>query len=296
MLLAFAGSYCVARSMEQGIADTLGLVTLRHGTDLITWFKIHAFGARPEYDQSQFCNFQNKPIVQFTVATTSDQYGVDWNPILNALDNEFKLSERKIAAKNVLTRKLPPAVIGTLVRVYKFVRFNRMATIIKEKAQKDIPYLNFALSIGPIPFIMKKALMHLIPVLQKIKASYHRFEKTRLKFTWITLSSVMTPSIKFRFHPSQVEDRFTEFDNIPGRFMLLSEENISPFNMGLIGSIKNSMRCGVPAICRAPLQVIQGAITVLATGAVAGGAIALFPGFIEAHKVAIIAGAILAII
>lgn len=46
-LLALAGSHIVARIAEQGLADFCGLVTLRHGTNPISWLFIHTIGFLP---------------------------------------------------------------------------------------------------------------------------------------------------------------------------------------------------------------------------------------------------------
>ena len=84
-VIAIAGGYVVARCMDQGISDMLGMVTLRHGTDLASWFKIHAFGAQPDYDRS---NLTNNPD-NFVVANMCDRYGVDFTPIFDALGSRL---------------------------------------------------------------------------------------------------------------------------------------------------------------------------------------------------------------
>lgn len=46
---ACAGAYFVGRLADQGLANTVGLATLRHGTNPFSWFSIHMFGADPSW-------------------------------------------------------------------------------------------------------------------------------------------------------------------------------------------------------------------------------------------------------
>lgn len=64
--IAFTGSYYIARCADQGLADFLGLQTLRHGTNPISWIAIHIMGALPKMGGSAiggdkgYCDSQNK--------------------------------------------------------------------------------------------------------------------------------------------------------------------------------------------------------------------------------------------
>lgn len=49
---AFVASYCVARVADQGLAHTLGLTTLRHGTNPLSWLSIHILGFLPQMGAS----------------------------------------------------------------------------------------------------------------------------------------------------------------------------------------------------------------------------------------------------
>lgn len=49
-----AGSHFIARLADQGLANTLGLVTLRHGTNPVSWLGIHILGAMPSMGDSKF--------------------------------------------------------------------------------------------------------------------------------------------------------------------------------------------------------------------------------------------------
>lgn len=53
-IIAYTGSYLTARLADQGLANTLGLVTLRHGTNPISWLGIHILGAKPSMGASKF--------------------------------------------------------------------------------------------------------------------------------------------------------------------------------------------------------------------------------------------------
>lgn len=48
----FVAAGIVGRTIEQGIANTLGLGTLRHGTNIANWIGIRIFGTCPEYSDN----------------------------------------------------------------------------------------------------------------------------------------------------------------------------------------------------------------------------------------------------
>lgn len=50
---AFAGSHFIARTADQGLAHTLGLATLRHGTNPLFWLSIHTVGFMPSMGGSK---------------------------------------------------------------------------------------------------------------------------------------------------------------------------------------------------------------------------------------------------
>lgn len=78
-LTAFAGSHLIARTADQGLAHTLGLTTLRHGTNPFFWLSIHTVGFMPSMGGSK-CggdavireHYQNRNHVFF--ATDADDY------------------------------------------------------------------------------------------------------------------------------------------------------------------------------------------------------------------------------
>src|SRR5437016_6333951 len=45
----FVTSSLLGRIAEQGVANTLGLATLKHGTNAVSWLSIHLFGTLPYF-------------------------------------------------------------------------------------------------------------------------------------------------------------------------------------------------------------------------------------------------------
>lgn len=77
----FMGSYYLARGADQGLADFLGLHTLRHGTNPISWVGIHVLGAMPKAGGSRFGGdanrgFDNQNIGRFYF---QGEYKIDYN-------------------------------------------------------------------------------------------------------------------------------------------------------------------------------------------------------------------------
>jgi len=266
----------------------MGLVTLRHGTDLITWFKIHAFGAKTEYDKSHFSDLiRDENTHVFTLANSCDKYGINYQTLWDKLGQRLNVDQQ--------VSQIPEAVRG----VFLYLINSRITSHVTKIIKRTSPVLNFVYSTGPVQVVMKRVLMHSIPTLQKTIASYHLVQETWLssgkvatlfKIAMVSLLTLITPTVRFRFHPNQVDEKFTE-TYIPGKIILLSSENISPFNIGLIGSIKNCVHSAWPPILRAPVQVLKGTCVLVAAAGVGYGAVMLFPGFVAAHQTAIVAGA-----
>src|ERR1700730_17661618 len=83
-VLAFLGSHSLARVADQGLANSLGLVTLRHGTNPLSWIGIHILGAQPKMGNSRIggdygCNCDYQNINRFYFAQDTDYYEYNFN-------------------------------------------------------------------------------------------------------------------------------------------------------------------------------------------------------------------------
>ena len=103
----------------------------------------------------------------------------------------------------------------------------------------------------------------------------------------------ITPTIKFRVHPKQIDEKFEKSPAVLLNTVRYTKNDISPSNIGLLGTMNN---WGFPPLFSAPVKVFKGTCLLVGAGAVGYGAIKLFPNFVTAHKVAIVAGAIFAIV
>ena len=65
-IVAGTGAYALSRFADQAFADSLGLRTVRVGTDPLTWASSHLVG---------FSGFKEKPRY---VSNMTDEYGVDF--------------------------------------------------------------------------------------------------------------------------------------------------------------------------------------------------------------------------
>ena len=144
--------------------------------------------------------------------------------------------------------------------------------------------------------------MYAIPYLQKTIATFYLIKggnnsgKLRLfaSIGFSPIAALFIPTIKFRLQDAQVQNTFKEFC-LSGKVVLLTEEKISPFNTGLLGSLKNGIRIGFP-LWSHPTKVLCGIGKLALAGMAAYGAIKYCPRFLAAHKTALIAGAIFAIV
>lgn len=293
-LVAATGAYVFSRFTDQAFADTLGLRTLRYGADPITWVKSHLRGCLPSEGNSQqvFNHCAPAKKIYLVAGNSSDEYGIDFTKLLASIDQELS---RGINA-------MPQGRTQQIARtIYQWVLHNQIISLIKNNIQSVSPFLHdFLFKSSPLMWAVRKCTMYVIPYLHKTVATVYLTKggnnagKPRL-FASICFSPIVAlfiPSIKFRLQDAQVEKRFKEFC-LPGKVVLITEEKISPFNMGLLGSLKNGF--GSP-FWRHPTKVLCGISKLALAGVAAYGALKYYPTFIEAHKTALIAGAIFAVI
>lgn len=276
-ILATAGAFTLARFADDALACTLGHSTMRLGTDPLSWIAIHTLGITPDRDPSQFgMMFTGKPCI--FVSTADDQYGIK----LPSFEGIVKTN------LPVFVNKFLDALTSKIIEY----RINELFWAVVGKAMP-------ILKNGPILYLSKKVLMHTIPFAQKMSANYHRIHhfspingliKAAIVTPAVFLTAILTPTIKIRGQ----ENSFEEPERLVGRVILVSKNNYSLFNIGLIGTLRHSLR--LPPLFSNPSSVLKGAVQLGVLSGVAYGAYVLCPAFISAHQTAIVAGAIFAVI
>jgi hypothetical protein len=295
---AGAGSYLLARFTDQALADTLGLRTLRHGTDPVTWVKIHLMGGSPQDDKSQLCRIDKalRDYPPFTLCNSPDGYGINFSKIFKQLDKAFEI-------KQTLSNRVPLMVQTVAITIYRWVFENRFITYVQTEVKAYSPFLySFCFQSTPLISIFRQCVLHSLTFLQKSMASYQLVkcpkDSGKLWFAaaiaFSTIAALFTPTIKFRYRDSQSNGLFNELPNIAGNVLLISNDHISPLNIGIIGTLKNGVRITLSPLWNQPVKVLSGTAKLALAGAAIYGGAALFPGFIVAHRTALIAGAVFA--
>jgi hypothetical protein len=287
-LAAGVFGYTVGRMAEQGLADSLGLTTRRHGTDPLSWVKIHLFGATPQDDVSQLGAKVDTSKPYFTLIEPSEEY------VLNLPD--LKLSDQ--------ISGLLPDVVNTFVTNFIKKYFeNKITTLLWKGVTKLVCGGKAFANLSITTFFLKKTVMYGLPFVQKVDATYKQVKayvpfNSRVKavFAFCASSAIaaLTPSIKFRYNENNKAD-FSEI-KLPMNIVQLSEKKISVSNIGLLGTLKNGIRLGNPICFGQPVKVIQGIVFMALAGAIATGGLTIAPGILAAHQAAIITGVALACI
>lgn len=243
--LAFAGAHIIGRIADQGTANTLGLKTLRHGTNPLSWISIHLLGALPQAggstvggDYGSGCHAQN--LGRFYFAR---------GPV-NLLPNRFK-----------------PWHERQLERISAWTSARGIQRLL------------------PKTYAMTSTTNLLNRVLPALPA----------KFLGYSIGALI-PTIKFRY-PEQTVEIFYEDHTIPNRAACSTDKWQSPLNIGVIGTVWQSLTYRTPIrMFQHPVRVLTG----IAQLGVAGAAIYLaaqtFPAILVAQKTAILAGFILGVI
>lgn len=282
-VVAGALGYLVGRTADQALADTLGLTTYRHGTDPLSWVKIHLFGATPESDLSQFGRNINKEKNTFMLVSPAEEY-------------VFHLPNINIKEK--IVEVLPEWANRHIVNFAKNYLENRITAYIWQK----IPKLLTDNAFIAHSWVIKRGIMYGLPIAQRFDASFKQLSShfqvnSKIKILFAAcmtcLMASLTPNIKFRFNECN-KDKISDIQ-VPLNFVQLAERKISILNIGLLGTLKNSIRLSTGCLSQ-PSKVLQGAAVLALTGLAVSGGWAVAPGFLAAHKIALIAGAIIACI
>lgn len=291
---AGAGSYLLAGFADQALADTLGLRTLRHGTDPLTWFRIHLLGGSSADDKSQLCRIDKalRDHPPFTLCNSPDGYGINFSKIFKQLDKAFQI-------KQTLSNRVPTMVQTVALTVYRWAFQNRFIAYVQTEVKAYSPFLySFCFQSTPLISIFRQCVLHSLTFLQKSMASYQLVKGPKdsgnLRFAaavaFSTIAALFTPTIKFRYQDSQAD----QFEELPGNVLLTSKNHLSPLNIGIIGTLKNGIRITLSPLWNQPVKVLSGTAKLALAGAAIYGGAVFFPGFIAAHRTALIAGAVFA--
>jgi hypothetical protein len=285
-IVAGIGAYTLSRFADQALADSLGLRTVRVGTDPLTWVSSHFVG---------LSGSEEKPR---KVGNMTDEYGVDFGIFFELIDAEL--------TKEI--KKLSPGWFQTIAfTVQRWILHNYIVTAVSDTLKRIGPWVHgFFFKSTPLMWIFRKCTMHMASYLLKTADTYKLIKGDKnsgnlrvvacLSFSLI--AALFTPTLKFRYREIEARARFTEWTAthiVPttGNVILSTEENLSPVNIGLIGTLKNGL--GLPSWSKAS-KVALGITKFALAGAVAYGTYRLCPNFLESHKTALIAGAVFAMI
>jgi hypothetical protein len=131
-VIAFTGAHLMGRLADQGLANTLGLATLRHGTHPLSWISIHLFGALPQMggnrtggDFGAGCDYQNGGQFYFAKGSHAEHVSTLYRRgAVRILPKTYSIKATKNLLKNVGCPQFIAAisgfVIGTLLPTIKF--------------------------------------------------------------------------------------------------------------------------------------------------------------------------------
>jgi hypothetical protein len=277
-LIAAAGAYTATRIADQGLADFLGLKTLRHGTDPLSWAKIHLFGATPESDSSNLSQVFSTD-KKFTMVSCKDHWGFTFP--------ELTLQRQYL---NFLDQKIADWIFSRFTAIQE----SAITKFLWSGVSKALPILEK----GPLFYLFKTSIEHGLPLVQKFFATLKTLHQASpingvIKAVAVVSASffscILTPSIKFRFKKMDQLEDLTALG-----ILRLSNERISPLHIGLLGTLANSWQWA--PICSEPTLVLKGICQLTVAGVIVAGATTFMPGFLAAHTTALVAGAILAAI
>jgi hypothetical protein len=293
-IVAGTGAYALSRFADQAFADSLGLRTVRVGTDPLTWVSSHLVGKSPTIDLSK-----TRPVTTpLYVGNMTDEYGIDFDRI-------FTLIDQQLAEK---IEKLAPGWFKSIAfTLHRWVLHNYIVTAVNGALKSISPWLHgFFFKSTPLMWIFRKCAMHTVSYMQKTADTYQLIkgnEKSgnlRLvaSISFSMIAALFTPTLKFRYKEAEAQARFKEWtinDTVPttANVLLTTQQKLSPTSIGILGTLKNSF--GLPSWSKAS-KVALGLTKLALAGAVAYGTYKLCPNFVESHKTALIAGAVFAVI
>lgn len=259
-IIAGTGAYVLSRFTDQALADSLGLRTIRAGTDPLRWVSSHFVGL-------------NSP----QVSNMTDEYGADFNALVT------------IGASQITNaiKKLPSGWFQTI------------ASTLQQKVLQD--YIVSEVNSTKNFFfhsILRKCTMHTVSYVHKTVRTYNLIKEkvpaapVAICIAFGLIGALFTPTLKFRYKETEAQEKFGNATKLPANVLLISKQDLSPLNIGLLGTLKNIQ---LPSWDKAS-KVALGITKLALAGAVAYGTFRLCPNFIESHKTALITGAVFALI
>lgn len=271
-------SYHIGNLAVQGLSNTLGLVTLRHGTNPLSWLSIQIFGGRTQFGGSSIggeysgSKYASQNTNRFYMAPDSDYWGSDKE--FRAIDPEKAFVERDGKKIDLLEER--PTV---------------------EKLLGSAP-------LG-LAWLRNKGYMRLLPkdyamksnvnIAQKIigEAGHSIFKALAIALFAVP-SGMLIPTIKFRM-PEESLKNFDPDASYPPGMACSSTENVGPWHIGLRGIIWNSLTPKTfSRMLDHPTRVICGIAEIAFCSLTAFYLYSRFPAFVTSHKIAILAGGLLA--
>jgi hypothetical protein len=206
----------------------------------------------------------------------ADEYGADFNNLLTVADSQLTNTIKKLPSGRFQT------IASTLQQ--RVVQGYIMSRVESTK--------NFFFHS-----ILRKCTMHTVSYVHKTVRTYNLIKEriptapVAICMAFSLIAALFTPTLKFRYREAEAQEKFST-TKIPGNMILTPSQDLSPLNIGLLGTLKNIQ---LPSWDKAS-KVALGITKLALAGAVAYGTFRLCPNFIESHKTALIAGAVFALI
>jgi hypothetical protein len=268
---SFITSYYAFRTLTQGVSDSLGLATLRHGTNLASWLGIHTIGALPWMGGSRIGGDfgsqhtdQNKGRFYFAQDPGLVKDYTNTTPLPDCLMREINA---RILSKIYACR--------SSVNLVERITGIELSAIIDSLTNKQ----------------------------QSVSESCTRKENCQLmglnfaRFVIASLNVLCLPAIKFHFSPEQATGFEKDMTHDDDDTACSTTDYFSPLNCGILGCIYNGISWKTPhRILNDPTRVIKGLALVSVSLMAIKYATTYYASLLIAHRTAVLAGAILAII
>jgi hypothetical protein len=263
--VVFTGSYYWARYFDLGLANVFGLITFRHGTNPLSWVAIHLFGAFPALEGACFGGGQ----VQQQVPGMRRFYVAD------AGSSRILCSVYRFSSTVKLMHR----------------RVDIGSNIAENAAQMGLWMARGLLIPVQIARLGGTWVLHS----RFLRNKWEKRELGRRVSTLVTsvafLVSSFFPLIRMRFSESERKEWFAP--DLDEHEAWATSRWIPPFRNGLVGTIWSALSVNTPSnIWSQKGRVVTG----LAQLAMVTVSAYLARSLYSAHKIAILAGIILAVV